>query len=108
MSRARRSVLLVLFFVFGVPIGYAAAQVVAPGGSESPGKPASACPEAALAYEKAGTPIDYFIPDCPSGTEIEAVTKPGQPPDALLDQCEDLLARADNQLCSEVLREYRP
>jgi hypothetical protein len=109
MSRSRRGILVGLAFVFGLPIGFAGAQAVGPEESEpTAGKPASACPEAASAFEKAGSPVDYFIPDCPSAEHVEAVTKPTAPPDSLLDQCEDLLKRAENELCSGALKEYRP
>jgi hypothetical protein len=36
------------------------------------GKPASACPEAAAAWEAAGAPVDGFIGPCPSPAEAPA------------------------------------
>ncbi|MCC6790113.1 MAG: hypothetical protein IT336_00420 [Thermomicrobiales bacterium] len=81
----------VVVLVVALPVGFAVGQQLS---DDSPGVPASECPEAAKALEELGEPApDNFIPGCPSDEELADLLDAPELPPGTLSDCRDFLDR---------------
>lgn len=79
-TKKRRAATVFALSLLAGLAGFAVAQAQGP--EESPGLPASACPDAAAAFVNAGQSVDTFGPECPSGADVASVVQEAKRIDA--------------------------